>query len=641
MTPFLRMLLENSVYSAMAAAVVLCARLALRRSPRSFSYVLWAAVFFRLLCPVQLDTGIGVIPELSSLERAVTARADAAFPAAVDGEGHAVHVSHSGQPAPAVIQSPGKPDGETVTDAKEPEGRSEDPAVIVLFTVWAAGTAVSLSVYAVSYLRLRRRVRTAVRVGGKGSGIYESDRIDTAFVLGIFRPRVYVPLSVGSGGADSGRMLLSHERTHIRRGDNIVKPLAYLTVCAYWFSPAAWLSYFLMCRDMEMSCDEAVINDFGDRHKGGYCKMLLDFGTDKRFSTAAAFGESSAERRIYHLLRYKRPSRLAAAASALAVMLSLTACVGTAELPRGEAGVSDTSVINKAVSAGDAEEERFSGNGDFPDLLASCSTVYNEANQARSSNLCLAGDYIDGAVVQPGEVFSFNKYVGKWTPERGFCKAATYPQEEFPEGEYGAGVIQTASTLYCCAVRANLEITQREPGKYLMPYMFSEQTDRDDAAYAKEATVMNIDGFGTEDMRFRNTKEHPIRITCTHRNGIITFELWGTWDGFTAEYRSAMREGDAVTDYQVIFRKYDEGKLQSGGQTGCSLRVYRVVYYQEKQGEGERLESERYLELCQTYQPLNKTVYVEQPPEGYEFDTWYSLSELPEELRDVDGVKYG
>ena len=636
MAPFLRMLLENSVYSAMAAVIVLAARFVLRKAPRMFSYVLWAAVFFRLVCPVPLDTGIGVIPELSALRSALTAPSDISLPAEnlpealpADGPAQTAQITEATSSPQSAIHDSG-----AAIPGPAQNTKSIDTAGI-LFAVWAAGASLSAGSYAISYLRLRRRIKTAVRVGNKGSIIYESDRIDTAFARGIFRPRIYVPLSAEYDTGLDGRyrMLIRHEQIHIRRGDNIVKPLALLITCAYWFSPTAWLSYFLMCRDMEMSCDEAVIRDFGDKHKGGYCKMLLDFGTNKNLSAQTAFGECAAERRIKHLLFYKKPSVISITAAVLIVSLSLTACIGTASAPDHIPVVSGTNV--SAADAADNEDTADARDGTdaqelvFPDLLASYSTNYNEANVARTSNLCLAADYIEGSVVMPGEVFSFNKVVGKWIPERGFCKADTYPNEDFPGG-YGGGVTQTASTLYYCAVKADLEIIMRTPGKYLMPQIFTEQSGRDDAACGKEAVVMNNEDFEPVDMQFRNTKEKPICIRTHYAEGVLTFGLWGTWDGFTAEQRYMPGTAEDVVGYKVLYRRYTDGKNEIPGQDGRTIQIYRVVYYQDKPYEGERIETERYLESVQTYDPMDRIIYVESPPDGFEFDTPYSRDKIPE-----------
>ena len=291
--------------------------------------------------------------------------------------------------------------------------------------------------------------------------------------------------------------------------------------------------------------------------------------------------------------------------------LLMTACmsspVNTSAVKEADTSAATASDADALTSSEDMSDSR------FPDLLAEYSTSFNAANQARLSNLSLAGDYINGLVLEPGEVFSFNKVVGERTPERGFSKATVYAFENTDE-EYGGGVCQTASTLFYCAVKANLEIVSRTGHLYTVDYMTD---DAGVTAYGMDAMV----NWGKTDMQFRNSKENPIIIKCNTENGKITFSIWGTWDGYTAEYRFVEKETER---YPTVYRRHEEGKNDQKGQIGRTMWAYRVVFYQADPNEVNREEYERYKDIVTRYSPLPHIEYVEEPPAGYQFDTPYN-----------------
>jgi len=174
----------------------------------------------------------------------------------------------------------------------------------VLSLVWLAGIIVLLFYSTILYIKTKRRLQTATLVR---DNIYESDRIGTAFVCGFIHPKIYIPLSIGKTDIS---YILEHERTHIRRRDYIIKPLAFLALILHWFNPMMWLSFKLMSRDMEMSCDESVLRRLGDNAKGGYAGSLLSMSVRRiSFLTAnpLAFGESHVKARIKNVLSYRKP----------------------------------------------------------------------------------------------------------------------------------------------------------------------------------------------------------------------------------------------------------------------------------------------------------------------------------------------
>ena len=245
-------ILNMSFSAALVIVVVLLARLALRRAPKKWSYLLWLVVAFRLCCPVSISAPFSVL-RLTARPAVVAERtAGAASEIAYIPQ----DIGDMAQPRVYV----GTPRvSEAISDAlPAPQvGDSANPLQIwtaVGTALWCAGMAALLCYGVVSYLRLRRRLTGAVAVE---RGVCETDAVRAPFILGLVRPTVYLP--VGLEG-ETLRYVLAHERFHIRRGDHAVKLLGFLLLTLHWFNPLVWLAFALMSRDMEMRCDEAVLS---------------------------------------------------------------------------------------------------------------------------------------------------------------------------------------------------------------------------------------------------------------------------------------------------------------------------------------------------------------------------------------------
>lgn len=313
----LPVILNMTLTASVVIALVLLVRLALRRAPRVCSYALWLVVLFRLLCPVSLTANISLMGLLDTPVTEVTAHTSAAAYVPRD-------VVHSPEPA-VTLPAPGV--GEAVTDAL-PQGEEQtvaDPLeapVAIATIVWLTGTAAMVIYGVVSLLRLRRRLVGAVPLE---KGVYLADHIGTPFVLGLIRPKIYLPSAVPEG--ERGYILL-HERHHIRRLDHVVKPLAFLALCIHWFNPLVWLMFVLLGRDMEMSCDEAVMKHLGENVRADYSASLLRLATGRHFPAGAplAFGEGDTRKRVKNVLQWKRPRLWAVLAGAAACTAVIAAC---------------------------------------------------------------------------------------------------------------------------------------------------------------------------------------------------------------------------------------------------------------------------------------------------------------------------
>ena len=293
MDGFLHTLLTMSLTAAIAAGVVMLLRLLLKRVPRWITCLLWAVVLLRMVCPVGFSLPVSLMPETVSsgayVERVLPqAETPASTPQAA--------TTTTTAPA-ATTQTPVTRETVAVT----PTGPDRDTVLTIL---WAAGGIACLAWGAISYLRLRLRIADAILVE---KNIYETDQIDSPFVCGFFRPRIYLP--VGLAEPDR-RYVLLHEQAHIRRRDYLTKPLAYLALCVHWFNPVLWLSYHLFGRDIETATDQAVIRSFGRTDTAGYAAALLHLGHKPSFPQAVplAFGEENPKHRIRSVLSYKKPA---------------------------------------------------------------------------------------------------------------------------------------------------------------------------------------------------------------------------------------------------------------------------------------------------------------------------------------------
>ena len=296
MDGFLHTLLTMSLTAAIAAGVVMLLRLLLKRVPRWITCLLWAVVLLRMVCPVGFSLPVSLMPETVSsgayIERVLPQQAQAS---AAEAQATA--------PTPATTtQTPTSRETTPVTPAaQQPTGPDRDTVLTIL---WAAGGIACLAWGAISYLRLRLRIADAILIE---KNVYETDQIDSPFVCGFFRPRIYLP--VGLAEPDR-RYVLLHEQAHIRRRDYLTKPVAYVALCFHWFNPVLWLSYHLFGRDIETATDQAVIRSFGRTDTAGYAAALLHLGHKPSFPQAVplAFGEENPKHRIRSVLSYKKPA---------------------------------------------------------------------------------------------------------------------------------------------------------------------------------------------------------------------------------------------------------------------------------------------------------------------------------------------
>ncbi|MBE6953382.1 MAG: hypothetical protein E7452_07510 [Ruminococcaceae bacterium] len=287
---------EMSLTGTIVICVVVLVRLCLKRLPKTFSYALWAVVLFRLLCPVSLTSPVSLFSVVKPLELPGAAKTERVLVEYFDS----VPKDRLQTTYPSSVIVGDKFFTYPIT-APTPIEKTE---TFAFETVWLVGIAVSAVWGIVSSLRLRRRLVGSVDAGGR---VRLADHIDTPFVFGLFRPKIYLPSELDLGKQP---YILCHEQYHIRRGDHVWRFLAYAALCIHWFNPLVWLAFYLSGKDMEMSCDEAVVRRMGADVRADYSASLLAFGTSLRSFSASpiAFGEGSTKGRIKNLLRWKNPA---------------------------------------------------------------------------------------------------------------------------------------------------------------------------------------------------------------------------------------------------------------------------------------------------------------------------------------------
>ncbi len=289
---FFPKLLNMSITASVAILLVLLSRLLLRKAPKVVSYALWGIVLFRLLCPVALRSDLSLFGLMDTPVTTTGTMSSSIEYIPPD-------IVHTKYPS-VTLPTPGI--AEVINDNLPQGGEQlaadplEAPMAIAVY-VWAAGI-LAMAIYAViSYIQLRRKLITASPLR---NNIYLTDEITSPFVMELIRPKIYLPSSLEEREQS---YILMHEQHHIRRFDHIIKALAFIALCIHWFNPLVWTAFVLAGRDMEMSCDEAVVRKLGTDILADYTASLLSLATGKHViaDMPLAFGEGDPKGRIRNL----------------------------------------------------------------------------------------------------------------------------------------------------------------------------------------------------------------------------------------------------------------------------------------------------------------------------------------------------
>ena len=312
-------ILNISISAGILIIVCTLVRLIFRRMPKFVRCLMWLLVAIRLAVPFAIESPFSLLPAreyvtVSSNDNVST-----------DEAGNAYSNNELTDKAKVGIINK----VETVDTAEKNNGVATEhtahtnniDVMYVLSIIWLVGV-IALLIYAlVSYIRLRRLVDDAVLLK---ENIYQSERAGTAFILGVIRPRIYVPYGLS---LNERYMSISHEKAHISRRDHLVKPLGFIIAAVYWFNPLVWLAYILLCRDIELACDEKVIKKIGYDKKKDYSQALLNLSIPKKIISACpvAFGEVGINERIKNVLTMKKGKKIIIAV-AVAICAVLAIC---------------------------------------------------------------------------------------------------------------------------------------------------------------------------------------------------------------------------------------------------------------------------------------------------------------------------
>lgn len=292
-------LLNMSISAGWIALAVLFVRLVFRKSPKWLNVILWSFVGVRLILPFSFKSILSLIPSTHTIPEEITEAASPHIDSGFDAVNSVVNPIISESFAPSAAES-------------------VNPMQIVVSVsavIWILGVA-AMMIYAVaSYVSVYLHVKGAIKENGI---VRRSEKIDTPFILGIIKPKIYLPSQLSE---EDSLYVLEHEKAHIKRKDYIWKPLAFALLSIYWFNPVLWAVYIFLCRDIEFACDEKVIKSYGEDYKIAYSKVLIACSVPRKAITACpvAFGEVGLKSRIKNILNYKK-------APFWVIILSVTVC---------------------------------------------------------------------------------------------------------------------------------------------------------------------------------------------------------------------------------------------------------------------------------------------------------------------------
>ena len=292
-----------SISASWLVLAVLILRFVLKKAPKWINVLLWGIVAIRLICPFSFESTLSLIPSAETIPLNIGMDTTPTINSGISAINNAVN--------PIIGQSNTPMAGASVNLLQITIGIYE--------YIWIFGM-IALALYtAISYWRLRRKVDTAVRYK---DNIFQSENVSFPFVLGIIKPRIYLPFKMNGQYLE---YVVAHEQAHICRKDHWWKPLGFLLLMIHWFNPLMWLAYVLLCRDIELACDEKVIKELGNEQRGDYTQALVACSVNRRMIAACplAFGEVSVKERVKSVMNYKKPAFWV-------IIISVIVCVGVA-----------------------------------------------------------------------------------------------------------------------------------------------------------------------------------------------------------------------------------------------------------------------------------------------------------------------
>ena len=296
-------IINMSISASWLVLAVLILRFVLKKAPKWINVLLWGIVAIRLICPFSFESPLSLIPSAETIPLNIGMDSTPTINSGISAINNAVN--------PIISQSNTPMAGASINPLQITIGIYE--------YIWIFGM-IALALYtAISYWRLHRKVDTAVRYK---DNIFQSENVSFPFVLGIIKPRIYLPFKMNGQYLE---YVVAHEQAHICRKDHWWKPLGFLLLMIHWFNPLMWLAYVLLCRDIELACDEKVIKELGNEQRGDYTQALVACSVNRRMIAACplTFGEVGVKERVKSVMNYKKPALWV-------IIIAVIVCVGVA-----------------------------------------------------------------------------------------------------------------------------------------------------------------------------------------------------------------------------------------------------------------------------------------------------------------------
>ena len=281
-------IINMSISASWLIFAVLILRLVLKKAPKWVNVLLWGIVAIRLICPFSFESALSLIPSAETFPKKIIS-------------GPSFDVQSGITPVDNRINDYL---GDRYFEGVTVPVNNGNNIMTILTIVWTIGILLLVAYTVISYWRLRRKVDTAVRYK---DNIFQSENVKSPFVLGIIKPRIYLPFNMNGQDLEH---VVAHEQAHIHRKDHWWKPFGFLLLTIHWFNPLVWLAYVLLCRDIELACDEKVIKELGNEQRADYTQALVACSVNLRMIAACplAFGEVGVKDRVKSVMNYKKPA---------------------------------------------------------------------------------------------------------------------------------------------------------------------------------------------------------------------------------------------------------------------------------------------------------------------------------------------
>ena len=555
-----------SLTASLVILAICGARLLLRQAPKKFSYWLWAGAAFRLVCPFSFPAAFSLL-----------ALAPAAQTVAETGPLTEVsYLPGAGLPEAAP--------GVGAADAVLPQAAGAGQALglwEVLGLVWLLGAAALVIGALAAYLRVKGQVATAVKFA---HNVYECGAFRSPFVLGFFRPKIYIPFGLEPRQREH---VLCHESAHIQRRDYLIKPLGFLLLAIHWFNPLVWLAFHLMSRDMEMSCDEKVLSQLGEEARREYSLSLLSIGSRRRFPAPnpLAFGETGVKERVVNVMKFRRAKRWVTVAAAVAVVAVTAACAAN---PAGESLLPSSSPASS--------EDPGSAVSTASSTLAT--GMYDEADQHLLEVLTTWLDQPDETLVElstPGEKPATQEVLDAMEQEINARFEELFPGEYFTETGYESlrAVVLQAVRFHTAVGDGAMKLARLEPN----------ETEPENSSWQWVATVrVSRPGEEEQDIPLRvSVQEEGDKIASLrlYREDVTQVYAYFGSDPFlamesTAQEQQAELEAemqDAFDNMQSLQEEIDqlEAEQEEGAAVSSQLEEAQSQWQAEFDRYGDAL----------------------------------------------------